>query len=96
MSELEIYKKQNMGNQSGWGARPALLIVDFVNGFSDPEKFGGGNIALLLCHAGEAAHVDKGNRRRNVRGRRRQTRGLGELGQWLDGQIQGLLRGPRP
>ena len=45
MSELDIYKKQNMGNQSGWGHRPALLVVDFVNGFNDPEKFGGGNIA---------------------------------------------------
>ena len=45
MSELDIYKKQNMGNRSGWGERPALLIVDFVNGFNDPDKFGGGNIA---------------------------------------------------
>lgn len=26
------------------GSRPALLVVDFVNGFHDPEIFGGGNI----------------------------------------------------
>lgn len=44
MSELDIYQKQNFGNSSGFGARPALLIVDFVNGFTDPEQFGGGNI----------------------------------------------------
>ena len=44
MSELEIYHKQGFGNSSGIGQRPALLIVDFVNGFADPDQFGGGNI----------------------------------------------------
>ena len=28
----------------GFGEKAALLIVDFVNGFTDPAKFGGGNI----------------------------------------------------
>ena len=44
MGDLDVYEKQNFGNLSGIGARPALLIVDFVNGFADPEQFGGGNI----------------------------------------------------
>ncbi len=44
MSEIDIYRKQGMGNSSGFGRRPALLIVDFVNAFNDPEQFGGGNI----------------------------------------------------
>ena len=44
MSDLDVYKTQNFGNSSGWGRYPALLIVDFVNGFTDPVKFGGGNI----------------------------------------------------
>ena len=44
MSDLDIYEKQNFGNSSGIGQSPALLIVDFVNGFTDPEQFGGGNI----------------------------------------------------
>jgi len=44
MSELEIYQKQGFGNRSGMGQRPALLIVDFVNGFADSDQFGGGNI----------------------------------------------------
>lgn len=48
MSDLEIYEKQNFGNSSGIGARPALLIVDFVNGFADPEQFGGGNIQAAI------------------------------------------------
>jgi maleamate amidohydrolase len=48
MSELDIYKKQGMGNSSGWGDRPALLIVDFVNGFNDADAFGGGNIDAAI------------------------------------------------
>ena len=46
MSDLDVYKTQNFGNSSGWGRSPALLIVDFVNGFTDPVKFGGGNIQV--------------------------------------------------
>ena len=44
MGDLDIYEKQNFGNLSGIGKSPALLIVDFVNGFTNPEQFGGGNI----------------------------------------------------
>ena len=43
-SDIDIYKTQNFGNRLGFGAKAALLIVDFVNGFTDPAKFGGGNI----------------------------------------------------
>ncbi|WP_426409657.1 isochorismatase family protein [Bradyrhizobium ganzhouense] len=42
--EGEIYHRQGFGNPSGVGDRPALVIVDFVNGFADPTAFGGGNI----------------------------------------------------
>lgn len=48
MSDLDVYARQDFGNSSGWGLRPALLIVDFSNGFHDPEKFGGGNIASAV------------------------------------------------
>ena len=48
MDELEIYQKQGFGNQSGFGERPALLIVDFVNGFTDADQFGGGNIDAAI------------------------------------------------
>ncbi|WP_426956115.1 isochorismatase family protein [Muricoccus radiodurans] len=58
MSELDIYARQGLGARAGLGAAPALLIVDFVVGFADPEHFGGGNIApaieqtrALLAHA---------------------------------------------
>jgi maleamate amidohydrolase len=48
MSELEIYDKQGFGHSSGLGSRPALIIVDFVNGFTDPAAFGGGNISEAI------------------------------------------------
>ena len=44
-SEIDIYKRQNFGRRLGFGKQAALLIVDFVNGFDDPEQFGGGNIS---------------------------------------------------
>ena len=48
MDELEIYRKQGFGNSSGMGQRPALLVVDFVNGFANPDQFGGGNIGEAI------------------------------------------------
>lgn len=60
MDELEIYKKQGMGQSSGFGKTPALVLVDFVVAFADPAHFGGGNIgdaitasARLLAFARE-------------------------------------------
>ncbi len=44
MSELDIYKQQGFAQSIGIGERPALVIVDFVVGFTDPAHFGGGNI----------------------------------------------------
>lgn len=44
MSDTDIYEKQQFGGRIRLGVRPALLVVDFVNGFIDPEMFGGGNI----------------------------------------------------
>jgi len=46
--ETEIYRKQGFAQSVGFGSRPALLIVDFVVGFTDPAHFGGGNIAPAI------------------------------------------------
>jgi len=48
-AEEEIYRRQGFGNPSGVGDRPALVIVDFVNGFADPAAFGGGNIRAAIA-----------------------------------------------
>ena len=50
MNELNIYKAQGFGAKSGFGTTPALLIVDFVNGFTDPAQFGGGNIDEAIAN----------------------------------------------
>ena len=43
MDETEIYRKQRMGGTIEIGRRTALVLVDFVYGFLDPDIFGGGN-----------------------------------------------------
>jgi maleamate amidohydrolase len=48
-ADAGIYRAQGFGHQVGIGARPALCIVDFVNGFVDPAIFGGGNIAQAVA-----------------------------------------------
>jgi maleamate amidohydrolase len=59
-NELETYQRQSFGSTLEPKAPVGLLIIDFVNGFADPEVFGGGNIAQaiertvpLLAHARE-------------------------------------------
>ena len=47
-SDLEVYKRQGYGGTSGFGRQPAVVVVDFVNGFADPQQFGGGNIAEAI------------------------------------------------
>lgn len=47
--DLDVYRAQGFGGRVGIGARPALCIVDFVNGFADPAMFGGGNIAPAIA-----------------------------------------------
>ena len=49
MSELDIYARQGFAQRVGIGHHPALVIVDFVEGFTDPAHFGGGNIADAIA-----------------------------------------------
>lgn len=47
-TEQGIYRKQGFGASMAPQAPYGLLIVDFVNGFADPESFGGGNIGPAI------------------------------------------------
>ncbi|MDB5510197.1 MAG: N-carbamoylsarcosine amidase [Hyphomicrobiales bacterium] len=49
MSDQDVYAKQGFGNSSGFGRSVALVMVDFVNGFNDPNLFGGGNIGEAIA-----------------------------------------------
>ncbi len=46
--DLDIYRKQGFAGRIGMGEAPALVIVDFIHGFTDPAHFGGGNIAPAI------------------------------------------------
>lgn len=48
-NELDIYRRQGFAKSMGFGQAPALLIIDFVLGFTDPAHFGGGNIAEAIA-----------------------------------------------
>lgn len=48
MSENAVYAKQGFGAQLEPIAPYGLLIIDLVNGFANPEVFGGGNIPAAI------------------------------------------------
>jgi maleamate amidohydrolase len=48
--DLDIYRAQGFAQPIGIGQAPALVIVDFVHGFTDPAHFGGGNIGAAIEH----------------------------------------------
>ena len=45
----EDYKRKGFSARSGFGANPALLVVDFINGFTDPASPLGGDFSGELA-----------------------------------------------
>ncbi|MEC7490287.1 MAG: isochorismatase family protein [Pseudomonadota bacterium] len=60
--DVAVYDKQGFGNRIGFGKKPAVLVIDFINGFADPDTFGGGNIQDSIEKTAEllavARHMD--------------------------------------
>lgn len=50
MSETSIYSLQGFGGKLDPLPPYGLVIIDFVNGFADPNTFGGGNIAQAITN----------------------------------------------
>ncbi|NKC12788.1 MAG: isochorismatase family protein [Gammaproteobacteria bacterium] len=46
---LRSYQSKGFAERSGFGTRPALLIVDFINGFTDPASPLGGDFSAELA-----------------------------------------------
>ncbi len=46
---LESYRSKGFAVRSGYGKYPALLIVDFINGFTDPNSPLGGDFSSQLA-----------------------------------------------
>ena len=42
---LDIYREQQFGSRVGFGRRPAVLVVDFFYGCTDPAYLGGGSVS---------------------------------------------------
>lgn len=47
--DRDIYRQQGFGTPLGIVGKIGLVIVDFVNGFTDPAHFGGGNIQPAIA-----------------------------------------------
>ena len=47
-NEAPIYQRQGFGSDLELAPPYGLLIVDFVRGFLDPDRFGGGNIPSAM------------------------------------------------
>jgi len=47
---LPIYQAQQFGNRVGFGERPAVIVVDFFYGCTDPVYLGGGNVSEAVEH----------------------------------------------
>lgn len=44
----EIYAASGIGARTGWGSRPALLLVDLQTGFTDPKSGVGGELGDVV------------------------------------------------
>ncbi len=50
---LADYQRKGFAKRSGYGAKPALLVVDFINGFTDPSSPLGGDFSSQLAVTSE-------------------------------------------
>ncbi|WP_454752780.1 N-carbamoylsarcosine amidohydrolase [Cupriavidus necator] len=48
--EIGAYQRQGFGSELELDGPFGLLVVDFVNGFADPDVFGGGNIREAIAN----------------------------------------------
>lgn len=49
-AEVQTYQRQGFGTALPLHGQVGLLIVDFVNGFANPDVFGGGNITEAISN----------------------------------------------
>jgi maleamate amidohydrolase len=50
-AEIQTYQRQGFGASLPLAGPVGLLLVDFVNGFADPDQFGGGNIPEAISNS---------------------------------------------
>jgi maleamate amidohydrolase len=60
---LQSYQNKGFASRAGFGKRPALLIVDFINGFTDTSSPLGGDFSSQLAVTGQLLEVFRRDRR---------------------------------
>ncbi len=50
---LDDYQSKGLAVRMGYGAKPVLLVVDFINGFTDPSSPLGGDLTSELAATNE-------------------------------------------
>jgi maleamate amidohydrolase len=51
VADSDVYRQQGFGKPLGIKGRLGLVLVDFANGFADPNLFGGGNITEAIANS---------------------------------------------
>ena len=49
MDDAEFYRERGFGGTAGFGRRPALLVIDLVNGFTDPSSPLGSDLDAVVA-----------------------------------------------
>lgn len=52
-----LYAKKGLGSRVGWGARPAIIVVDVTNGFTDPESPVGADLTEVIAETNRVLDV---------------------------------------
>jgi len=52
-----LYAKKGLGGRTGWGARPAVIVVDVTNGFTDPGSPVGADLAEVIAETNRVLDV---------------------------------------
>ena len=45
LTTLDLYRSRGLGSRVGFGSRPAVVVVDYIVGFTDPGSPLAGNFA---------------------------------------------------
>ena len=71
MDDAAFYRERGFGGTAGFGRRPALLVIDLVNGFTDPASPLGSDLDSVVAADGtldESATEAERTRQRDERG----------------------------
>jgi maleamate amidohydrolase len=52
-----LYARKGLGSRIGWGARPAIIVVDMTNGFTDPGSPVGTELAQVIAETNRVLEV---------------------------------------